>query len=114
MRALAIGFAPPSQPSHTEAFRELACFLIRDAVHCAVHTGDRTMAKFVAEQAVSEAVRTIMSGNDVRCAVAFWGPEGAALASGALGSAPRLVCDVTMGATSSFALRSLARQTTTI
>lgn len=61
--------------------------------------------RFASGRALSEAIRAVMQGNDVRCAVAFWGAGSSSLVSRP--TASRIICDVTMGGTSAQALEEL-------
>jgi hypothetical protein len=65
---------------------------------------------FVSETDLSAAIRRVVAGDDVRCAVAFWG-KGAAEELGFSGrpgkTRPRIVCDISMGGTNATELREL-------
>jgi hypothetical protein len=62
-------------------------------------------AKFAEGAALSSAIKDIAAGNDVRCAVAFWGGGSDGLFSADRALKHRIVCDVTLGGTSADALR---------
>lgn len=61
--------------------------------------------RFATGVELSDAIRDIMRGDDVRCAVAFWGAGAKELVSEP--TASRLLCDVTSGGTSARALEEL-------
>ena len=65
------------------------------------------MVRFIAGSDLVDAIRDVLSGNDVRCVVAFWGAGAEALLNQATGDQPRVICDVTLGGTSPNALRAL-------
>lgn len=64
------------------------------------------MIKFLAGADLSEAIRTVCAGQDVRCAVAFWGRGSESLFK-ERNSQLRILCDITLGGTSPEALRAL-------
>lgn len=67
------------------------------------------MAEFLNGGGLIAAVKRVLEGENVRCAVAFWG-EGAAeflSGDGARRKSARIVCDLRMGCTSPRALRKL-------
>lgn len=66
-------------------------------------------AAFVAGNDLSKAVTRVIGGDDVGCAVAFWGIGAKAFldAAGAQSGRFRVVCDTSMGGTHPDALRSL-------
>ncbi len=71
------------------------------------------MPEFLVGGAISEAIKRVLGGRDVRCAVAFWG-EGAAefiVGSGTKLEDVRILCDIDLGATSPRALRALGAPT---
>lgn len=59
------------------------------------------MAKFLDDSQVGEAIRGIVAGDDVRCAVAFWGDGALKALFGTRKRAhkARIICDLTMGGT---------------
>lgn len=67
------------------------------------------MSKFLDDQELGKAIREVVKGGRLRCAVAFWG-TGAAEAlfhdAGVLGDA-RLICDISMGGTNPRELEAL-------
>jgi hypothetical protein len=65
------------------------------------------VARFIAGSDLADAIREVLGGNNVRCAVAFWGTGAEALLDQATGDQPRIICDVTLGGTSPNALRAL-------
>ncbi len=65
------------------------------------------MARFIAGSDLADAIRDVLGGNNVRCAVAFWGTGAEALLDQATGDQPRIICDVTLGGTSPNALRAI-------
>lgn len=65
------------------------------------------VARFIAGSDLADAIRDVLGGNNVRCAVAFWGTGAEALLDQATGDQPRIICDVTLGGTSPNALRAL-------
>lgn len=59
------------------------------------------MARFLDHKQVRDAVQTVIAGDDVRCAVAFWG-DGALktlFGSKKRASKARIICDLSMGGT---------------
>lgn len=64
------------------------------------------MVKFLAGADLSEAIRTVCAGQDVRCAVAFWG-RGSESLFNEKNPQPWIFCDITLGGTSPEALRAL-------
>lgn len=67
------------------------------------------MAKFLDHNKVRSAVQTVIAGDDVRCAVAFWG-DGALKAlfgTKARASKARIICDLSMGGTNPKELKLL-------
>lgn len=64
------------------------------------------MIRFLAGTDLSEAIKNVCAGQDVRCAVAFWGNGSEALFN-VKNSHPRIICDITLGGTSPQALRAL-------
>ncbi len=65
------------------------------------------MTRFIAGNDLAVAIKNVLGGNNVRCAVAFWGTGAEALLDQATGDQPRIICDVTLGGTSPNALRAL-------
>ncbi|MDE2116075.1 MAG: phospholipase D family protein, partial [Hyphomicrobiales bacterium] len=68
------------------------------------------MADFLAETFLSEKIRDLLSGGNIRCAVAFWGEGANKLLlerSGKFSTDARIVCDVSMGSTSPNELEAL-------
>jgi hypothetical protein len=65
------------------------------------------VVRFIAGSDLVDAIRDVLGGNNVRCAVAFWGTGAEALLNQASGDQPRIICDVTLGGTSPNALRVL-------
>lgn len=65
------------------------------------------MGLFVAGKDLADAIRYVLAGSNVRCAVAFWGNGAESFLSQATGNKPRIICDVTLGGTSPTALRAL-------
>lgn len=63
--------------------------------------------QFLANSDLADAIKHLLGGNEVRCAVAFWGAGAEALLDRATGAQPRIICDVTLGGTSPKALRAL-------
>lgn len=59
------------------------------------------MAKFLDDRQVGKAIREIVAGDTVRCAVAFWGDGALKALFGTRKSArkARIICDLTMGGT---------------
>ncbi|WP_193731259.1 phospholipase D family protein [Komagataeibacter sp. FXV3] len=59
------------------------------------------MARFLDDKQVRGAVRTIIAGQDVRCAIAFWGDGALKALFGAKKRAlkARIICDLSMGGT---------------
>jgi hypothetical protein len=68
------------------------------------------MSQFLSGEPLSQAIREIVAGRNVRCAVAFWG-EGAVLAlfgsRKANQDGPQMICDLSMGCTSPSELTKL-------
>ena len=67
------------------------------------------MALFLTGSTLTETIRRVMGGRNLRCAVAFWGAGAAQFlreASANLSKA-RILCDISMGATGPDALREL-------
>lgn len=64
------------------------------------------MAEFLTDDALTKAIREIVSGNDVKCAVAFWGDHRFEIGD-ARTENWQIVCDIHMGSTSPQALRKL-------
>ncbi len=63
--------------------------------------------EFLSGAALSDRIRSICAGNDVRCAVAFWG-GGTAASLFPLGpDSATVICDISMGGTSKTALAEL-------
>jgi hypothetical protein len=65
------------------------------------------MSRFKAGSDLADAIRDVLSGNNVRCAVAFWGTGAEEFVNQATGDQPRIICDVTLGGTSPNALIAL-------
>ena len=65
------------------------------------------MVRFIEGSDLVKAIKDVLGGNNVRCAVAFWGTGSEALLNQATGDQPRIICDVTLGGTSPIALRAL-------
>ena len=65
------------------------------------------MARFLTGGDLTAAIKSVLCGNHVRCAVAFWGLRADTLFPQTKGNQPRIICDVTLGGTSSEALRAL-------
>lgn len=65
------------------------------------------MTHFLAGDDLSAAIKDTLRGNNVRCAVAFWGNGAEALIRQSAGDPPRIICDVTLGGTSPKALGDL-------
>ncbi len=59
------------------------------------------MAQFLDHEQVREAVKTVIAGDNVRCAVAFWGQGAleALFGSKKHATKARIICDLTMGGT---------------
>lgn len=71
------------------------------------------MAEFLTDEALTEAIRSVVDGKGVKCAVAFWGNHGFFEAD-ALGGATKdwqIICDIQMGGTSRDALEKLGAPT---
>jgi hypothetical protein len=64
------------------------------------------MTQFKAGSDLTAAIKHVLNGENVRCAVAFWGNGAEALLQRKDGH-PRVICDVTLGGTSPEALRAL-------
>lgn len=65
------------------------------------------MGRFVQGADLGQAIKHVVGGGNVRCAVAFWGGGSDALFTPQSISRPRIICDVSMGGTSVRALRDL-------
>lgn len=64
--------------------------------------------RFLPHDEIGDAVRTLMEGGDLRCAVAFWGDgAGKALFGRGVTRTARILCDITMGGTRPQALKNL-------
>lgn len=56
---------------------------------------------------LATAIKHLLTGTDIRCAVAFWGIGAETLLNKAGDAQPRIICDVMLGGTSPNALRAL-------
>ncbi|OAG71764.1 hypothetical protein A0J51_03001 [Gluconobacter japonicus] len=63
--------------------------------------------EFMTDNDLANAIKHVLGGTDVRCAVAFWGLGSEELLNKAGEAQPRIICDVTLGGTSPNALRAL-------
>lgn len=67
------------------------------------------MTKFLSDEDLGPAIREVVGGSDLRCAVAFWG-KGAARTLFEEGIVPRdarIVCDISMGGTNPLELEAM-------
>lgn len=62
------------------------------------------MARFIVGEELSGQINHVLGGQDIRCAVAFWGTGAEALLDPAHA---RIICDVSLGGTAPEALRQL-------
>lgn len=71
------------------------------------------MAEFLTDEALTEAIRYVVGGKGVKCAVAFWGNHGffEAEALGGVTKDWQIICDIQMGGTSRDALEKLGAPT---
>lgn len=71
------------------------------------------MAEFLTDEALTEAIRHVVGGKGVKCAVAFWGNHGffEAEALGGVTKDWQIICDIQMGGTSRDALVKLGAPT---
>jgi hypothetical protein len=69
--------------------------------------------EFLFDADLSERIREVARGSDVRCAVAFWSEDGIAriFESTKAARRARIVCDISMGSTSAEALETLGAPT---
>lgn len=65
------------------------------------------LLEFMTGNDLANAIKHVLDGSDVRCAVAFWGGGAEALLNNLGEAQPRIICDVTLGGTSPNALRAL-------
>ncbi|MCG0996467.1 phospholipase D family protein [Acetobacter indonesiensis] len=65
------------------------------------------MLQFMTSNDLANAIKDVLAGTDVRCAVAFWGIGAETLLNKAGDAQPRIICDVMLGGTSPNALREL-------
>lgn len=65
------------------------------------------MSQFLVGGDLTAAIKNMLGGDKVRCAVAFWGKGAEKLFAPPAKARPRIICDVTLGGTSPNALRSL-------
>ncbi|MBB2158392.1 hypothetical protein HLH33_19210 [Gluconacetobacter diazotrophicus] len=63
--------------------------------------------QFMTDYDLANAIKHVLAGTDVRCAVAFWGIGAESLLNKSGEARPRIICDVTLGGTSPNALRAL-------
>jgi len=63
--------------------------------------------RFLNGSNLSDCIKQLLSGDNVRCAVAFWGKDSDTLLKKNLRAPNRIVCDVSQGGTSPHALRAL-------
>lgn len=68
------------------------------------------MIQFRAGEDLAAAIENVLAGEDVRCAVAFWG-RGVEVLIRSVNRRPRIICDVTLGGTSPELLRALGAPT---
>lgn len=67
------------------------------------------MAKFLTGSNLSDEIRKVVNGNNVRCAVAFWGNGSMELFGNSMSKlySAKIICDISMGCTSDVALKKL-------
>lgn len=63
--------------------------------------------QFMTGNDLANAIKHVLAGTNVRCAVAFWGIGAETLLNKAGDAQPRIICDVMLGGTSPNALRAL-------
>lgn len=70
---------------------------------------ENVVARFLDDEELGPAIRELVKGGDLRCAVAFWGKDAARtlFPGGKPPTDARLICDIAMGGTNPYELEAL-------